>query len=355
MEPTHTSPSGSRFNAATRMRPGATTRVDIVLFNGFELPEVAVLIEIFSKANALAVSQGSARARYDISLLSSEGGRIASSSSVFVWTDDIDSHRGTNDTHLMFIAGGAGVQQACRDERLRNWLRHRHQFSKLVHPVEEGRLLLEAAGLSTRYWSLPDSDGGLPERQSAPARKRAPAVVRTALHIVEHDLSPELAGLVAESVLPQPRTPFSSFMASGKASQVSEKIMASARWLDANVDRPISIDEAARLAAMSERNFLRRFKNEIGMTPSDYLLRSRLNLSCRMLVESRLPIDKIARLCGIGNGSQLSKLFRKYLATTPTEYRLSNTASSGRINRRSQNLPALGLRLDFPDAPKASL
>jgi transcriptional regulator GlxA family with amidase domain len=78
---------------------------------------------------------------------------------------------------------------------------------------------------------------------------------------------------------------------------------------------------------MSERNFLRRFKNEIGLTPSDYLLRARLNMSCRMLVESRLPVDKIARRCGIGSGGQLAKLFRKYLATTPTDYRLSKEAS----------------------------
>jgi transcriptional regulator GlxA family with amidase domain len=328
MELTHTPPLGSRFNAVVPMQANAMTRVDIALFNGFALPKVAALIEIFSKANALVASQGSGRTRYDISLLSSEGGRIASSSSVFVWTDSVDSHRGTNDTHLMFIAGGPGVQQTCHDERLRNWLRHRHQFCKVVHPVAEGHLLLEAAGLSTRYWQFPGSDNAVPDRQPAQSPAKAPAAIRTALHIVEHDLGPELGSRVAESIVPRPQTPFSSSIARGTAPQVSEMIMVSARWLEANLDRPISIDEAARLAAMSERNFLRRFKNEIGMTPSDYLLRSRLNLSCRMLAESSLPIDKIARRCGIGNGGQLSKLFRKYLATTPTEYRRSNAESS---------------------------
>ncbi len=75
---------------------------------------------------------------------------------------------------------------------------------------------------------------------------------------------------------------------------------------------------------MSERNFLRRFKSEIGMTPSDYLLRARLNMSCKMLVESNLPVDEVARRCGINSGAQLARLFRKYLATTPTEYRARN-------------------------------
>ncbi len=106
--------------------------------------------------------------------------------------------------------------------------------------------------------------------------------------------------------------------------RVSDKILASARWLDANVDRPISIGLAADVAAMSERNFLRRFKAEIGMTPSDYLQNARLRLSCRMLVESQLPVDKIARRCGIGSGGQLAKLFKRHLSITPTDYRLGN-------------------------------
>ena len=112
------------------------------------------------------------------------------------------------------------------------------------------------------------------------------------------------------------------------APRVSEQITASARWLEANVERPVSIDDAAQVAAMSERNFLRRFKSEIGMTPSDYLQRARLNMSCKMLVESSLPVDKVARRCGVNSGAQLARLFRKYLSTTPTEYRARNEAAA---------------------------
>jgi len=320
-------PRSSRQSAAQTQK-NTISRVDIVLFNGFALPNVAALIEIFHKANALAASQRSGRARYDVALLSTTGGRIASSSSVFVWSESVDSYRGTNDAHLMFIAGGAGAQHASHDERLRNWLRHRHPLSEKVHPIAEGRLLLEAAGLASRYGSPLRSDTEASDRFPMLLRSEMPTTVGIALRIVEKDLGPELARQVAESVAPQHETPFSASIARSTAPQVSEKIMASARWLEANVDRPISIDDAARLAAMSERNFLRRFKNEIGMTPSDYLLRARLNLSCQMLVESRLPIDKIARRCGIGGGGQLSKLFRKYLATTPTDYRLGKEAYS---------------------------
>ncbi|CAE6961754.1 GlxA family transcriptional regulator [Paraburkholderia domus] len=300
----------------------AMSHVDIALFDGFALYKVAAIIEIFQKANALFAAQRSGRGRYDISLVSASGGRIASSSSVFVWTESVETHRGTNDTHLLFIAGGAGMKHACRDERLSNWLRRRHPFSEIVHPIAEGRLALEAAGLPSRYCSL--LYGGseeLHDLYSVPLLSQAPGAVQTALRIVEEDLGPELARTIAASIAPQRHTPSSSSVTPSVAAQVSENIMASARWLEANVDRPISIDDAAQVAAMSERNFLRRFKHEIGMTPSDYLLRARLNMSCRMLVESGLPIDKIARRCGINSGGQLAKLFRKYLATTPTDYR----------------------------------
>ncbi|MFM0591932.1 GlxA family transcriptional regulator [Paraburkholderia dilworthii] len=324
-------PPDSRLSAVPT-QASAITRVDIALFNGFALPKIAALIEIFHKANALSSSQRSGRARYDVTLLSAAGGRIASSSSVCVWSESVDSYRGTNDTHLMFIAGGSGVKQACGDERLRNWLRHRHPFSLIVHPIAEGKLLLEAAGLCARYSLQIHGDAEArarpPARAPVRARGESPAALRLALRVIEEDLGPELARQVAESIAPQHTTPFSASIARRAAPQVSEQIMASARWLEANVECPISMDDAARHAAMSERNFLRRFKNEIGMTPSDYLLRARLNMSCRMLVESRLPVDKIARLSGIGGGGQLAKLFRKHLATTPTDYRLSEEASS---------------------------
>lgn len=65
----------------------------------------------------------------------------------------------------------------------------------------------------------------------------------------------------------------------------------------------------------------------MGVTPSDYLAYVRLDMSCRLLVETTLPVDKFARRCGVGSGRQLAKLFRKHLGVTPTEYRASRRPS----------------------------
>jgi len=83
------------------------------------------------------------------------------------------------------------------------------------------------------------------------------------------------------------------------------------------------VADAARVAAMSERNFLRRFKAQVGLTPSEYLLRARLDASCMLLSATDLPVDKIARRCGTWSGDGLAKIFRKRLSISPTQYRLA--------------------------------
>lgn len=304
---------------------GAATRVDIVLSNGFALHDVAAITEIFHKASALTTVHPSGGARYDVSLVSSAGGRIAASSSVFVWTESIDSRRRVEGKQIMFVAGGAAAHPACRDKRLIDWLRRQHPLCETVHPIANGKLLLDAAGLPSGFRGANDT----PDMHAARSPGGEPDAIRVALRVVEDDLGGELARQVSGSLAMPAPAPSDAFVAASNAPRVSEQITASARWLEANVDRPVSIDAAAQVAAMSERNFLRRFKSEIGMTPSDYLQRARLNMSCRMLVESSLPVDKVARRCGINSGAQLARLFRKYLSTTPTEYRMRNDVTAG--------------------------
>lgn len=72
---------------------------------------------------------------------------------------------------------------------------------------------------------------------------------------------------------------------------------------------------------MSKRNYQRRFKFEFGMTPLEYLLRTRFEVVRAMLRNTDLPVDKIARRCGMGDGNRLGRLFKERYGMSPTQFR----------------------------------
>jgi transcriptional regulator GlxA family with amidase domain len=101
----------------------------------------------------------------------------------------------------------------------------------------------------------------------------------------------------------------------------SERIKATIEWLKESYGSRISIPKLAERTLMSERNFLRRFRAEVGRSPHEYLCQIRLENARQLLVNTALPVDKIARHCGLFNGDHLRKHFLKHFGMTPSEYR----------------------------------
>lgn len=305
----------------------ATKRIGVALFGGFSLPDVATVVEVFQTANSPGEPATGRGGRYVVHLLSPRGGRVASASSVSVWTEPAypPSHRYS----AVFVAAGTQVNTALRDAYALDWLRNIAGQADLLVPIAEGHLLLDTAGLRStngmpRLHALPLANpyGWRPGRFSGTVNP-----VQMALNLVEDDLGKEVARRIACRIELTTDTQFTPVVRRHASSAISEPIQLSARWIEANCSHPITMDEAAQIATMSGRNFLRRFKNEMGLTPSTYLLYARLDLCCRLLSGTNLPVDKVARRCGISGGGQLSKIFRKYLGTPPSEYRSRNFES----------------------------
>ena len=87
------------------------------------------------------------------------------------------------------------------------------------------------------------------------------------------------------------------------------------------LSEPLRIAELAKLAAMSERTFMRRFRAAAGATPADWITGVRLDLARELLETTALPIDAVAARCGLGTAMTLRHHFRRKLGVRPSEYR----------------------------------
>lgn len=88
---------------------------------------------------------------------------------------------------------------------------------------------------------------------------------------------------------------------------------------------PLSLEDMASKVNMSREYFCRRFSELMHMTPFEYLLRVRIENSCRMLLDNNLTIGEVATQNGFNSFSYFSKIFRKFVGCTPREYRMSMT------------------------------
>jgi transcriptional regulator GlxA family with amidase domain len=303
--------------------PGLARQVGLVLLDGFSLLGAGMVAEVLQLANEIAATEEGSEPTYRVWLLSVRGGAIACSSSLELATIAIDAASQLR-FDALYIGGGRSAMQALDDMRLIAWLRRAVATATEVRAIGHGQRLLEAIGIEPPR-ALPDTDTQS-GTHSASAADDAPGddhheALKSALMMIRRDLGVEVARKVGERALPSISTRLSALFADATRATPGDKVWASARWLEENCERAISVGDAAQTFAMSERNYLRCFKLELGVTPSDYLLQVRLELTCQLLVNTDLPVDKVARRCGMRDGDRLSKIFRSRLGVSPTEYR----------------------------------
>jgi AraC-like DNA-binding protein len=92
-------------------------------------------------------------------------------------------------------------------------------------------------------------------------------------------------------------------------------------WIDAHAHEPIDLDRAAKGAGLSAFHFLRMFSNVLGVTPHQYLVRSRLRRAARLLAGSDRPITEIAFDVGFGDLSNFVRTFHRAAGVSPRGFR----------------------------------
>lgn len=94
-----------------------------------------------------------------------------------------------------------------------------------------------------------------------------------------------------------------------------------ALWIEANSHRDIELEDAARQAAVSPYHFLRLFASALGVTPHQYLLRTRLRRAARRLAEDDKPVTEIAYDVGFNDLSNFVRTFHRAAGISPLKFR----------------------------------
>jgi transcriptional regulator GlxA family with amidase domain len=154
------------------------------------------------------------------------------------------------------------------------------------------------------------------------------ASIDLCLHVIREDCGVAAGEQVARRMVAAPHREGGQAQfierppAAGAASGTLE---ATRRWATERLHQPLDVAAMAQHASVSPRTFARRFREETGTTPLQWLLAQRVQEARRLLEETDLPVDAVAWQAGFGTAASLRDHFRRATATTPTAYRRSFT------------------------------
>ncbi|AGL18657.1 GlxA family transcriptional regulator [Actinoplanes sp. N902-109] len=227
-------------------------------------------------------------------------------------------------------------------------LRAAHERGARLAAISTGAFTLAATGLldgrrATTHWHYTralaakhplvrvDENVLFVDEGSVLTSAGAASGIDLCLHILRGDLGMAASNHAARRLVAAP------YRSGGQAQYVPHSVpevvgrrfAATREWALHRLDKPLTLEVLARHAAVSPRTFSRRFAEDTGYTPMQWVLRARLDRARELLESSDLSIERIAADVGLGTGANLRLHFRRILGTSPSEYR--RTFNNGEI------------------------
>ncbi len=106
-----------------------------------------------------------------------------------------------------------------------------------------------------------------------------------------------------------------------KNGKARELVKIARQYMDENFEQGITVAEAAQYVFLSQGYFTRAFKDELGISPMNYLMRKRIEKACELLENNEIKVSSIAVQSGFSSPQRFNVAFRKLMGKTPMEYR----------------------------------
>lgn len=143
------------------------------------------------------------------------------------------------------------------------------------------------------------------------------------LHIVRRDHGTAIANAVARRTVVPPHRD------GGQAQYIQRPLpepqlastTAARAWALGRLHQPLTLRELAERESMSVRTFTRRFREEVGISPGQWLVQQRVERARHLLESSDLSVDQVAREAGFGTATSMRQHLHAALGVSPSAYR----------------------------------
>jgi transcriptional regulator GlxA family with amidase domain len=306
-----------------------TRTIGVVIFPEFQILDATGPIAAFEIAARVSPDA------YRIEMLSAEGGEVASTSGVRLFTRPLD------DTayDILLVAGGRGSRQPSAQPAV-EWLRANAARARRVASVCTGAYLLAEAGLldgrrATTHWGQTERFA----RRYPQVRLEADRIfvrdgevwtsagitagIDLALAMIEDDLGADAARRTAQELVVHHRRPGgqSQFSALLDMGGVNGRFSGLMDWVRERLAERLSVERLADRAAMSPRHFARAFAAETGLTPAKAVERLRLEAARLRVETTHEPIDRVAEAAGFGDPERMRRAFLRAFGQPPQALR----------------------------------
>ncbi|QEU96586.1 GlxA family transcriptional regulator [Streptomyces kanamyceticus] len=219
-------------------------------------------------------------------------------------------------------------------------LRRAHRQGARVLSICSGAFALAHAGLldgrrATTHWALAeelaalfpavrvDPDVLYVDHGDVATSAGSGAGVDLCLHLVRADQGAGYAAHVARNMVMPPHREGGQLQYAAPAHpvQFDGSLAPLLAWAGERLAEPIGIEDLAARAGVSARTLARRFADQLGVSPGQWLLAQRIGAARELLESTDLPLEAVARRSGLSSATNLRRRFLRAIGTTPGGYR----------------------------------
>ncbi|MEF0941788.1 GlxA family transcriptional regulator [Rhizobium sp. BR 362] len=310
-------------------------RVEILAFEDAQLLDITGPLQVFTSANEEALAAGQPRPYDAIAVATST--QTATTSGLTLATALLPHDDEAIDT--LIVAGGIGVNKACEDKGLVDWIGRRSAKARRTASVCSGAFLLAEAGLLdgrravTHWHRCREFSKRFPKVRLEPdpifiqdgntwTSAGVTAGIDLALALVEADLGRKLTLAVARELVvflkrPGGQAQFSTMLSLQESGDRFDRLHG---WIIDNLRADLSLPALAEQASMSARSFSRHYRQATGRTPARAVEDIRVE-AVRRLLEQGLSVRQARIRCGFGSEETMRRSFLRAFGTTPQAFR----------------------------------